>query len=595
MPFDGLTLRAVRNELNTTILNGKIEKIIQAEKDEILLQIHNNRKKFLFLMSANTMNPRCYLTSEYTKQNPLQAPTFLMLLRKHLKGGFITAIEQFENERILSLTVQSRDELQRLSEKELLIEIMGKHSNIILIDRKTKIIFDSIKRIPIHISSVRQILPNMLYELPPGQDKTNPFVPMSLDRFVDHLNRTEKKNLAIHRLLIDRFQGISLAAASEIVFRAGLDEDLTIQHLNENCFQKLYESFQALLRSILHSDTLPTVVLDPKHQIPIDFFCDSLSMYGNYPVYTDPSISAVCDYYFQEKDRMERMHQKTSSLKKKLNTAHDRLRKKLTKQLEEMKKTETLEKDKEKGELLTANIYRIEKGMDQITLQNFYDPNVPNITISLDKNLEPSQNIQRYFKRYKKLKNRKIELEKQIRNGKNELQYLANVLYSFDQIQNEQDLEEIKEELISEQYLTKPASSKKRIRDSSVATEPYAFLSSDGDMIYVGRNNIQNDRLTFRLSSPDDIWLHVKDAPGSHVIIKKKADPVSERTLLEAAQLAIHYSKLNKESKVEVDYTERKHVRKPKNAKPGMVIYDRQHTIVAASDPVIAKLLQKKG
>lgn len=577
MALDGLTLYGITKELQNRITGAKIDKISQAENDEVLLSIRGDGKNFKLLISANSSNPRIYFVEKYKKENPLKAPMFLMILRKYIQSGRILKISQEGLERIIKFDIEAYDDLKTPKVRSLIIEIMGRHSNIILVDKDSNKILDSIKRIPITTSSVREVLPGKDYFLPPSQGKLNPISNLDFSSFVSKIT---SKDLLLYKAIYESYSGISPLIAKEVCYRASLDLDLSTASISNFQLERLFNSFERMINQIKNHIFYPCIVSDLALDKIIDFSIIRLTIYDSLNIKEYESISKATEEFYLLRDLKERMSQKNSSLKKLVAQKIDRLENKISKQKNELQETLVMEELKKKGDLLTSYIYMLEKGMKFINVPDFYNENSPEIIIELDENLSPSENIQKLYKKYNKLKKRKSELTIQINQSQEELSYLQNVLLSIENCESYQEIEDIRDELAKEGYIkSKGIDKKNKKRDASLALEPLEFKSTDGTKILVGRNNRQNDQLTFKISSPDDIWLHTKDIAGSHVIIKTSLDLVSESTLKEGAILAAYHSKGRLSSNVPVDYTSRKNVKKPSGAKPGMVIYENQHTV----------------
>lgn len=581
MALDGLTIFGLINEFNTSIKGGKIDKITQAEKDEVLLSIRVEGTTKKLLISASSSNPRIYLTQDYKKENPLQAPMFLMILRKYIQSGRIISISQDGLERVINIDIETLDDLKTLKVRTLVIEIMGRHSNIILVDKESNKILDSIKRIPITTSSVREVLPGKDYNFAPSQNKINPLLSLNLQTFNEILI---SKDFPIYKAIYSYFDGISPIIAKEICYRSSIDIDNSTLSLSNVNMERLFNSFERLMGQVKNEIFHPCVVIDKPLEKYIDFSLIRLTMYEFLSIENYDSISLATETFYRSKDMSERLSQKSSSMHKLISTKIDRLENKLGKQLQEMNETDKMIDYKKQGDLVTANVYMLKKGMSEITVADYYDENLDAvITVKLDEHKTPSENIQSFYKKYNKLKIRKSELSIQISYARAELLYLQNVLLAIGNVETINELEEIRIELSSEGYIKLKASSKKQKKDIATSS-PMTFQSTDNVTILVGKNNKQNDALTTKLSSPEDIWLHTKDIPGSHVIIKASIDMVSDQTLLEAAELAAYFSKARMSSKVAVDYTIRKNVKKPSGAKPGMVIYVNQTTVYVTPD-----------
>ncbi len=588
MALDGLVIHCIVNELNKKLLGGKIDKVYQPENDEVVLHIRNNKENFKLVLSCSASNPRVYLANNYKKENPINAPMFCMLFRKYIQGGNIVNISQIGFERIIKISVESFDELKEKTTKDIIIEIMGRHSNIILTHSLDNKIIDSAKRIPPSVSRVRQILPGQTYVLPPKQDKLNPIDEVSLNLFVDTLTSF---NGPIFKAIYSKFLGVSPVIAKEICFRANIDENTLIDEISSNDISKVYKEFHNLFKFINNNIYNPSMIIDESIDKVLDFSCINLSQFSNLSIINDDSISKILENYYATKDIKDRIHQRSSDLRKSISIKLDRLYNKLNKQEKELIESENAEIYKIKGELITSYIYMIEKGMESVEVANFYDPEYKNITISLNPNFTPSENAQKYFKKYNKMKTAKKEITSQIEITKEEINYLENIILSIENCENLAELMDIREELSKVGYLRAKNNSKK---ETKLTTKPHEFISSNGFKILVGKNNKQNDNLTLKIASNEDIWMHTKNIPGSHVIIKTEGKEVPDETIFEGAMLAAFFSKSKMSSQVPVDYTKKKNVKKPNGSKPGMVIYETNSTIyVTPTEELIAKLKSK--
>ena len=588
MALDGLVIHCIVNELNKKLLGGKIDKVYQPENDEVVLHIRNNKENFKLVLSCSASNPRVYLANNYKKENPINAPMFCMLFRKYIQGGNIVNISQIGFERIIKISVESFDELKEKTTKDIIIEIMGRHSNIILTHSLDNKIIDSAKRIPPSVSRVRQILPGQTYVLPPKQDKLNPIDEVSLNLFVDTLTSF---NGPIFKAIYSKFLGVSPVIAKEICFRANIDENTLIDEISSNDISKVYKEFHNLFKFINNNIYNPSMIIDESIDKVLDFSCINLSQFSNLSIINDDSISKILENYYATKDIKDRIHQRSSDLRKSISIKLDRLYNKLNKQEKELIESENAEIYKIKGELITSYIYMIEKGMESVEVANFYDPEYKNITISLNPNFTPSENAQKYFKKYNKMKTAKKEITSQIEITKEEINYLENIILSIENCENLAELMDIREELSKVGYLRAKNNIKK---ETKLTTKPHEFISSNGFKILVGKNNKQNDNLTLKIASNEDIWMHTKNIPGSHVIIKTEGKEVPDETIFEGAMRAAFFSKSKMSSQVPVDYTKKKNVKKPNGSKPGMVIYETNSTIyVTPTEELIAKLKSK--
>ncbi|WP_297136733.1 Rqc2 family fibronectin-binding protein [Terrisporobacter sp.] len=587
MALDGLVIHSLAHELHSKLVGGKIDKIHQPENDELVLYIRNNKENFKLVLSSSASNPRVYIANDYKKENPIKAPMFCMLFRKYIQGGIITEISQVNFERIIKISIESFDELKEKTTKDIYIEIMGRHSNIILVQQKEEKIIDSIKRIPPSISRVRQLLPNLTYELPPAQDKINPIKGTSIKSFINTLREFDGP---LFKGIYSKFLGVSPCVAREICHRSNLNPNDKAENMSRDELSILYRIFSDLFTKIKNNEYSPCIVIDEKLDKVIDFSCIDLTYLDGNKFIRNDSISQIIEDYYKTKDIKDRIHQRTSDLRKSISIKLDRLYHKQKKIEKELIDADNADIYKVRGELLTAYIYMIEKGMKSIEVANFYDENYSNITISLNENLTPSENAQKYFKKYSKLKTAKKELTSQIEICNEEIEYLENIMLGIENCENLEELEDIKEELIRLGYAKSPHKYKAK-KDIDLTTKPNQFISSDGFTILVGKNNKQNDYLTLRIADPEDIWMHTKNIPGSHVIIKCAGQNISDETLYESAMLAAYYSKGRMSSQVPVDYTLKKHVKKPSGSKPGMVIYETNSTIyVTPTEEMIVKL-----
>lgn len=588
MALDGLVIHSIVDELHSKLLGGKIDKVYQPENDEVVLHIRNNKQNFKLVLSASASNPRVYLANDYKKENPINAPMFCMLFRKHIQGGNIVNISQVGFERIIKISVESFDELKEKTTKDIIVEIMGRHSNIILTHSLDNKIIDSAKRIPPSISRVRQLLPGLTYDLPPEQNKLNPLNDISLQDFTNTLKDFQGN---IFKSIYSKFLGISPIIAKEICFRAKVDEKTDTIDCSDEIFNLIYIEFLNLFKNIKSNNYTPCMFIDESIDRVIDFSCVNINLFSTLSSVKDDSMSKILEDYYKTKDIKDRIHQRSSDLRKSISIKLDRLYNKLKKQNEELLESENADSYKVYGELITSYIYMIEKGMDSVEVDNFYDPEYKSVKIKLNKNLTPSENAQKYFKKYTKMKTAKVEINNQIKISEEEIHYLENILLSIENCENLAELLDIREELGKVGYLKSQNKSKK---ETKLTTKPHEFLSSDGFKILVGKNNKQNDHLTLKVADNNDIWLHTKNIPGSHVIIKCEGKEVSDETLFEGAMLAAYFSKSKMSAQVPVDYTKKKNIKKPNGAKPGMVIYETNNTIyVTPTEELVAKLKVK--
>jgi predicted ribosome quality control (RQC) complex YloA/Tae2 family protein len=576
MPFDGSVVNSIVYELNTKLVNGKIDKVYQPEKDELIISVRSYRESYKLLLSASSTYPKVHLTEE-NKSNPTVAPSFCMLLRKHLLGGRIVAVRQPDFERIIEIDIDSFDELGYSTHKTLIAEIMGRHSNIIFIDKPTSRIIDSIKRVSFEISSVREILPGREYEYPPSGDKTNPLT-ATKESFIKGIAAVPG-SIKAEKYIMNSYNGISPIVARDICQKAGIDSDIDLKQCDDVTLLKIYSAFSKFQEAINNSAFKPNIVY--KDGKPSDFSCLLLDIYKDYAKQEYDSISETIERFYHEKDSKDRIKQKSGDIHKIITNRLDRCYKKLEKLSGELQEAADSEKYKIYGDLIMSNIYYLQKGEEKVKLQNYYSPEAEYIEIRMDTRLSPSANAQRYYKHYNKSKNAVNKINVQIEENKQEIMYLETQLDNLDKCTEELELEEIRNELAEQGY----AKARKTVKNKKVkASKPMHFISSTGFEIFVGKNNVQNDYLTLKFAVNQDLWFHTKDIPGSHVIVKTDGKEVDDETLLEAANLAAFYSKGKMSSKVPVDYTRRKNVKKPNGAKPGMVIYENNLTIYITPD-----------
>ncbi|MDY3031307.1 MAG: NFACT RNA binding domain-containing protein [Clostridia bacterium] len=569
MALDAVCIKGICAELSEKLLNGRIDKIHQPEKDEIVIHVRTFTDNYRLVISAGSAHPRIHLTNTQ-KKNPITAPMFCMLLRKHLGSGKIIAIEQVGFERIIKISVESYDELGDLTVKHIIAEIMGRNSNIILVNDDMKII-DSIKRVDFTVSTVRQVLPGLEYVLPPTQERT-PLTDVDSDTTIDFT-----KPQPAEKALMSSVSGISPLTAREVIYRALGRTDVNTAELNLNKQSSVKAELIRLAENVKNGKFTPCVIKEKSSGRLIDFSAVEIRQYEGLAEVTETeTLSTALDDFYSIRDMHERMRQRSADMVKLLNNAAERTEKKITILVKTLKDAENKDTYKIMGELITSNLYRIKDGDRELTAENYYD-NMNEIKIPLLPELSASQNAQRYFKRYNKAKTAETEAAKQLKNAREELDYIESTLAAVENAETETDLREIRAELIKEGYLKRRQDNKRRKNKPS---EPLHFVSSDGFDIYVGKNNTQNDYVTTKLANSSDLWFHTKNIHGSHTIIKLGINKdVPRTTVIEAAQLAAYYSKARESSQVPVDYTKIKNVKKPNGAKPGMVIYEGYNTI----------------
>lgn len=579
MAFDGITVAALTQELRFTLTDGRINKIAQPEADELLLTIKTPQGQRRLCISASASLPLIYLTEE-NKQSPMTAPNFCMLLRKHIGSGRIVDITQPGLERIIVFHIEHLDEMGDLCRKKLIAEIMGKHSNIIFCDHKDMII-DSIKHVSAQMSSVREVLPGRDYFIPDTMNKLNPLT-AECSAFADALLR---KPMPVGKAIYTSFTGISPVAAEEICYLAGIDSDMTAKDLSEDALLHLYNQFNFYFDELRNGRFSPVTYYE--NGSPKEFSCLSLTHYGSCGQKVFPSVSALLAAYYAEKNTITRIRQKSVDLRKIVQTALERNRKKFDLQSKQLQDTNGREKYKIYGELINVYGYNLEPGAKILEAQNYYNNEM--VQIPLDTAKTPQENAQRYFAKYNKQKRTFEALSELIKETEDDITYLESVGNALDIASNEGDLAQIKEELTESGYIRRKHAKKK----VKLKSQPFHYLSSDGYHMYVGKNNFQNEELTFHFAAGNDWWFHAKGAPGSHVIVKSDGDVLPDRVFEEAGKLAAYYSKNRGGDKVEIDYIEKKHVKKVSGARPGFVIYHTNYSLVIDSDISALKLLEE--
>lgn len=584
MAFDAIVVNSLARELNEMLEGTKIDKVYQPEKDEVCLKIRSGKDNYKLVLSASPSHPRVYIADNYEKQNPKKAPVFCMTLRKHIQSGVIAGVVQVGFERIIRIAIDSYDELREKTRKYLYVEIMGKHSNIILVHDTENRILDSIKRVPPSVSRLRQILPGMAYELPPVQDKINPMANIDRQELIDRIRSCD---MQIFKAIYSNILGLSPTVAREICYRLDIDKSMSSLEIGDGEIDRIIKEINLMFGKLELGQAYPNMIIDQKRDKIVEFSSIKLNQYEDLTEINFDRVSQAIESYYISKDIKDRINQRASAMKKSLQIKLDRVNNKIKKQNQELLESEKADDYRVKGELLTSYIYMVQKGMEEVELDNFYDNN-SKIRVSLNKNLTPSENAQKYFKKYNKLKNASEEISKQIKINLEESEYLENSLLAIENCDNDKDLKEIREELIREGYIKSYRMPKKDIKPN---TQYLKYMSSGGNLIMVGKNNKQNDHLTLRLADNEDLWFHTKNIPGSHVVLKCAGKKVLDEEILEAATLAAYYSKAKMSANVPVDYTIKKHVKKPSGAKPGMVIYETNKTAyVTPSDEAKAKI-----
>ena len=573
MALDGITIANVVQELQKSIAGGKINKIAQPENDELLLTIKgNDRQTVRLLLSADASLPLIYTTA-VNRPSPAVAPNFCMLLRKHIGSGKIVSVTQPGLERIICFLVEHYDELGDLRRKKLILELMGKHSNIIFCDENNTII-DSIKHISSWTSSVREVLPGRAYFIP---DTTHKLDPLSAGE--DDFDRAVfSKGMPLPKAIYTSFTGISPQIAQELLFRASLSQDRSATALPPMEQVHLRNLFFLMMEDVKQGNFEPNMILNDEGD-PVEFSAIPMSMYADMTVQKRESMCSLLEEYYDLKNRVTRIHQKSTDLRRIVTTSIDRSRRKLA--LQEKQMTDTQKRDQYRlyGELLHTYGYEAQAGARFLDTVNYY--NGEPVRIPLDETKTAQENAQRYFDKYSKMKRTKEALDVQIEETKAELEHLESVLAFLNMTLSENDLQGLKEELILQGYIRRKGPAGKKAK---ITSAPYHYRSRDDYDIYVGKNNLQNDELTFKFASGSDWWFHAKKAPGSHVILKSRGSEVPDRAFEDAARLAAYYSANRAAGKVEIDYVLRKEVKKPAGAKPGFVVYYTNYSMVIDTD-----------
>lgn len=573
MPLDAIAVRAQVNELQS-VTGFKIDKIQQPEKDMIILSLRGAGRAERLLVSANSANARVHLTGE-RPENPPSPPMFCMLLRKHLTGGRITAIRQKGFERIIDIEIESYTELGDSAAKHLVCEIMGRNSNIIFLNEEMKII-DSIKHVDITVSSVRNILPGLKYVLPPSGDRLDPEISAAEDFYAALSGCAE--GMAADKAACSAVEGISPLMARECVFRACGDGSLKIGEMSEENLRASAAEMEKMFRKAKAGEFSPCILLKPD-KTAADFAPFTIRQYGGaVDVQPRETMNAAVEEFYLRRDRDARMKNHSAALTKVVGNNLSRAAKKLNLLQSDLKASLGREKYRVYGDLLTANLYRVNKGDKNITVENYYEEGLPKVVIPLDESKSPSQNVKNYYNKYKKAKNTEIYSKEQIEKTKKEIEYLESVSLALENAASLKELGEIKAELENEGYIKNQGGGKKRPK-TAAASEPMEF-DALGYKVLIGRNNAQNDYLTLKIGRSRDLWLHTKNIAGSHTLIKYQGEDFPPEVITRAAELAAYYSKGKNSPKVEVDYCPVSHVRKPNGAKAGMVIYEGYNTAV---------------
>lgn len=569
MAFDGIIIANLVKELNQTVLNARIYKIAQPEKDALLFTLKGASGQKRLFLSASASLPLIYLT-DTNKPSPMTAPNFCMLLRKHIANGRIVKIWQPDMERIIHFEIEHLDDLGDLKKKTLTIEIMGKHSNLIFTDDKGMVI-DSIKHVSAQVSSVREVLPGRTYFIP-AQGKQNPLLSDEAQFRALVLQKPETVAKAIYMA----YTGISPCIANEICYRAGIDADAPTASLGEEEQAHLFQHFAWMMQDIKQGVFAPNIVYKDAH--PMEFASVKLSQYAHLECEESESVSQVLEHFYAARDTYTRIRQKSADLRKIVSTALERSQKKYQLQAKQLKDTQKRDKYKVYGELLTTYGYNVPEGAKSMEALNYYT-NEP-VTIPLDPQLSPMENAKKYFEKYSKLKRTYEALSELTVETKAQMEHLESIAASLHIALKEDDLVQIRQELVEYGYIRRKGHEKKQ----KIKSQPFHYRSSDGFDIYIGKNNYQNEELTFKLANGGDWWFHAKKMPGSHVVVKTEGKELPDRTFEEAAMLAGYYSQGRDAQKLEIDYLQRKNVKKPNGSAPGFVVYYTNYSMAIKPD-----------
>ncbi len=582
MAFDAGMLAASVHEIKALAVPGRVEKVLQPTRDEIVLLVHGEKKNIRLSISASTNTPRINITDE-VKENPATPPMFCMLLRKHLTGAKLTDICQLSFERAAMLTFDSRDELGYRCEKHIIAETMGKYSNIILLGADKKII-SALRIIDFSASLKRQIIPGMTYELPPSGGRLNPLT-VSEDEFASLFSSASSDGKA-DKFIVSSFMGISPLISREIVFRTTKSTDSLISECD---IKKLWFNFNAIFKKVAEGSFKP-VLITTRDKKMLEFSYTDILQYSLSGITTElESFGKLFETFYGEKERSERIHQRAGDVLRLITNAEARLTKKIAAQKAELADCDGKERFKVWADLITSNIYALSKGDREACLLNYYDDPPSEITVKLDERLTPAQNAQRYYKKYNKAKTAESVLKTQIELAEKELEYIYTVFDSLTKCETEADITEVRSELYHSGYASKM---KNYSEHKQKPSKPLEFTSSSGYRILCGKNNVQNDHLTTKLASKLDYWFHVKNAPGSHVVLMCNGEEPDAKDFTEAANIAACYSKLSDGEGVAVDYTLIKNVKKPSGSKPGYVIYSTNYTAYVTPDREAADALR---
>ena len=589
MPLDAICLGAVTDELNEALAGCRVEKVYQPDRDEIVLQTRGQGGASRLLLSIAAGAPRVHFI-DAARENPAAPPMFCMLLRKHVQGAKIAAIVQPAVERMLTIELDTTDEMGVACKKHLICELMGKHSNIILCGEDNRII-DALRRVDGDLSGKRQVLPGLFYRMPPAQEKHDPFSLSGAGLAAATLQADGEQTL--DRYLLGQLLGFSPLLCRELSYRATGDAAKPLALLTGEERQRLGQVFDDLIAFIREKRWKPFLLTRAEDGGVFDFTFLPVTQYESMMnVSQADSFSTLLAAFFEKKGRVERMARRSADLHKTVVNARDRLARKLAAQQKELDETQNREQYKRMGDLITANLYQLEKGMSKARVVDYYAEDCPEVEIRLDVRLTPQQNAQRYFKQYNKAKTAEEMLTQQIERGRADLEYLESVLVSLGEAESERDLSQLREELTQAGVLSNKQTRNKKLRTKPVQAKPFHYRTSDGFDVFAGKNNLQNDLLTLKTAFKSDLWFHTQKIHGSHVILVADGREPTEQAMTEAAMIAAYHSKARTSSLVPVDYTPVRQVKKPAGAKPGMVIYHVYQTAYVTPDEAIIEKLR---
>lgn len=589
MPLDAICLGAVAHELNTALAGCRVEKVYQPDRDEIVLQTRGTGGARRLLLSIAAGSPRVHFI-DAARENPAAPPMFCMLLRKHVQGAKIAAVVQPAVERMLCIELDTTDEMGVACQKRLICELMGKHSNVILCDEQGRIL-DALRRVDGDLSGKRQVLPGLFYRMPPAQDKHDPFALSGAGLAAAVAQADEGQG--IDRFLLRTLLGFSPLLCRELAYRATGDAAKPIGRLTSEERQRLGQVYDDLIAYVQAGRYQPYLLTRAQDDAVFDFSFLPITQYeSGMNVTRVDSFSALLAAFFEKKGKAERMARRSADLHKTVVNARDRLARKLAAQQKELLATHERDRYKHMGDLITANLYQLEKGMNKATVVDYYAEDCPTVEITLDVRLTPQQNAQRYFKQYNKAKTAEQMLTEQITRGRAELDYLESVLVNLGEAESERDLAQLREELAQAGVLSNKQARNKKQRVRPAQAKPFHYRTSDGFDVFAGKNNLQNDLLTLKTAFKSDIWFHTQKIHGSHVILVTDGRAPTEQAMTEAATIAAYHSKARHSSRVPVDYTPVRQVKKPAGAKPGMVIYHVYQTAYVTPDEAAVERLR---